>query len=296
MIFLGSCFSEHILKKLSQNGFKCFDSPNGICFNPISILNPFEKIIKNEFYQMNDLIEKNGIYFSKFHHGKFQNQNPNDLLVEINNELLNFKNQLKKTQYIFISLGSAFVYTLSSTKEIVANCHKLEASNFKKELLSVNAIVESFEKTFSFLTENHPNINIVLTVSPVKHLRDGVIENVKSKSTLILSINELIKKHPKINYFPSFELLNEDLRDYRFYENDGAHPNQLAIDYIFEQFKNTYLSETSLSLLEQHSKLNQLKSHKSINNNGIEYQKWQNHIQEETLKLEQMMSDDTTNK
>lgn len=245
LVFSGSCFSEHIANSLTDLNFNVYSQPNGVVFNPISIADAFLRVCSGEDYAEKELVHHNGLWHSKYHHGSFSESNKTDVLKKANHELHTLKRQLKVATHLFITFGSTYVYKLKETDEIVANCHKLPSSNFEKQLLKTKdfvpqwvALVEQLEKLF-------PQLQFVFTVSPVKHLRDGVIENNLSKSTLLLGIQEIREKHPKTEYFPAFELVNDDLRDYRFYEQDAAHPNSLAIDYVLERFKESMLDSES---------------------------------------------------
>lgn len=268
LVFAGSCFSENIASKLVKLHFNCINSPNGIVFNPISLAVPFQQLIAQKNYTEQDTIQQNNTWYSLHHHGKIHHENQNELLNQINQNQDNFKKQLLAAKWLFITFGSAWVYTLKSKNTIVANCHKLPQQHFEKRLLSVNEIAAIWQPIIAQLKTLNPELNIVFTVSPVKHLRDGVHENNLSKATLLLAINQLIQD--KDNYFSAYELLNDDLRDYRFYETDAAHPNTMAIDYIFEKFKTTYFNEITLALISEIEKLNMMLAHKITGNNTNE--------------------------
>ncbi len=270
MVFAGSCFSENIASKLQNLYFDCIHSPNGIVFNPISLAVPFQKIINNTFYAETDTIQHSNMWYSLHHHGKINHINQSDLLNQINQKQEDFKSQILKANWLFITFGSAWVYTLKANNIIVANCHKIPQTQFEKRLLTVAEITTIWKPILAHLKLLNPTLNIVFTVSPVKHLRDGVLENNLSKATLLLAINELVKINA--TYFPAYELLNDDLRDYRFYETDAAHPNAIAIDYIFDKFKTTYFNEKNLQIITEIEKLNTMLGHKTISNNTNEIQ------------------------
>lgn len=279
LLFLGSCFSENIANLLLQKHFKVLSNPNGITFNPLSIGKPFELIMQKAEYSSNDIVSAQNHYFSKFHHGKINHSNETKLLKQINTDLNLFKDALTSCKHLFITFGSAYVYRLIETNEIVANCHQLPQNQFKKELLTVQEIFDFYKPIIQFLAENFPQINITFTVSPVKHLRDGVVENNISKSTLLLAIHSMVNEFPTIQYFPSYELMNDDLRDYRFYESDGAHPNAIAINYIYEKFKNTFFDKETISFEKEITAYFKLKNHQPILNSALKTQQLQMKIE-----------------
>lgn len=280
--FLGSCFSDHIAKQLKLAGFKVADSVNGVVFNPISLAEPLLRLIHPQPYTEDSICFNNGLYYSDFHHGVFASPDQSVLLYQINNNQTEFATQLAQCKFLFITFGSAYVYKRVENNRLVANCHKQASNSFNKALLSVSEIVDCYEPILHYLEENYPQLSVVFTVSPVKHLRDGVVENQWSKATLLLAIHQLLNKS-NVTYFPSYELLNDDLRDYRFYESDGAHPNQLAIDYIFDKFKDVFFDDKTVQYFEEAIKLSKLKNHIPIHKHGEEYQKW-------ILKTEEMES------
>ncbi len=269
LLFIGSCFSEHISYKLTEIQLDINSNPNGTIFNPVSLAQPIIRFLNNTLYTENDLIENNGNHYSIHHHSKLFNADKTDLLNLLNKKQEAFEEQLKTAKWLFITFGSAWVYSLKSNQTIVANCHKIPQNNFEKRLLNIEEISTIWAPLLAKLKINYPALNIVFTVSPVKHLRDGVHENNLSKSTLLLAINSLL--NTKIMYFPAYELVVDDLRDYRFYESDCAHPNAMAIDYVFDKFKETYFSQNMNSISIEILKYLQLKNHKPISTTGKEY-------------------------
>ena len=251
LVFVGSCFSEHIANRLIDFEFNVQNSPNGIVYNPISLADAFLRISENRDYVQNDLIHHNGYWHSKFHHGSFSDLHVHDTLHGMNNNLHAFRDALKKAKFLFVSFGSAIVYTWKEDGNVVANCHKIPQQKFEKRLLSVNEISDTWRHVIEILKQLNPHLQIVFTVSPVKHLKDGVEQNQISKSILMLALYELKNRNPDLNYFPAYELVTDDLRDYRFYETDGAHPNTMAIDYVFDKFSAAYFdSETKSFFIE----------------------------------------------
>lgn len=285
LLFSGSCFSENIATKLQSLMFDVYAQPNGTIFNPISIAEPITRIINNQVYNENAIIQRDDLFFSKFHHGSFYAKDSSDLLKDINKSLHLFETKLQKAKFLFLTFGSAYVYEYIDSQEIVTNCHKLPQHRFSKRLLSIQEIEAVYQPILKHLAEINPELNVVLTVSPVKHLKDGIQENQLSKSTLLLAIHQLKSTNPNTSYFPAYELVTDDLRDYRFYENDGAHPNQLAIDYVFEKFKTTYFSEETRVYFDEQLNFQKLKNHKPIQKLGNAYEAWIKQVKEVEEKL-----------
>jgi len=272
LLMLGSCFSEHIAGRLSNLKFNVIPQPLGIVFNPDSLAKPFIQMFQGKTYTKKDLLFQNDIWYSKFHHGVFSDVDAGVLLELMNKTQADFEEGIKYAKFLFITLGSAWVYRLKEGGEIVANCHKIPQLNFTKELLDADMIVSIWTKILGQLKQLAPQLQVVLTVSPVKHLRDGVTENTVSKSMLLVAIHRLKLLYPDLTYFPAYELVNDDLRDYRFYEQDGAHPNGMAIHYVFDKFIGTYLDSDTMEYVKQMEKFNLLKSHRVSRQEGPEYE------------------------
>jgi hypothetical protein len=257
---------------------------------PLALQNLLIGFIKHKVYDENAIIQRDDLFFSKYHHGSFYSKDSSDLIKEINDGLYLFETKLQKAKFLFLTFGSAYVYELIDSQEIVANCHKLPQNRFTKRLLSIHEIEAVYQPILKHLAEINSELNVVLTVSPVKHLKDGIIENQLSKSTLLLAIHQLKNTHPNTSYFPAYELVTDDLRDYRFYENDGAHPNQLAIDYVFEKFKSTYFSEETRVYFDEQLNFQKLKNHKPIQQQGNAYEAWIKQVKEVEEKLKDKYS------
>lgn len=262
IVLMGSCFTENIGKKLSDYYFDTMLNPNGIVFNPLSLAEPFSRQFNQMAYTEGDLIYSNDKWASWFHHGKFSNDNKEILLATINHEQKVFEQFVSKAQWLIITFGTAWVYHFLPEQLLVANCHKVAGQEFKKRLLEVDEIVNCWQNIVQKLNAINPELNIIFTVSPVKHLRDGVAENTISKATLHLAIDKLVGN--RIHYFPAYELVNDDLRDYRFYETDGAHPNAMAIDYVFEKFCNSVISKEANDIMDALDAYNRLKYHRPL--------------------------------
>lgn len=189
----------------------------------------------------------NGLWHSWMHHGSFSKPEKTDCLNLINSSLQEAHTKLKNAKVLIITLGSAYVYQHKKDEVIVANCHKVPNKEFEKNRLSIDTIFNEMEIVFKKLQAFNPNIKIIITVSPIRHIRDGIIENQRSKSTLLLASELLVDKYSFITYFPAYEIIMDELRDYRFYEEDMIHPNKVAVDYIWEKFKETYFREDTFN-------------------------------------------------
>jgi hypothetical protein len=280
IMLIGSCFAENIGDLLQEHRFKSETNPFGILFNPLSICNNLMDCIKQNPFNTNYILEKGGEYFSFLHHSSVNASSKEKLIEKINQTNQSTFNFIKDCDYLLITFGTAYYFKHIALDACVANCHKQAGNDFEKKLLSVNEITERCAKFIKELQKINPKLKIIFTVSPVKYLKDGLIENNLSKATLLLSINELTKKNKHCFYFPAYELVTDDLRDYRFYKEDLAHPNEQAIKYIWDKFSETYFSEKTKLLNEKINKLNLALNHKMLHNNAEENLKFQLHVAE----------------
>ncbi len=285
-IFLtGSCFSDHIGNFLHDYKFNVRCNPNGNVFNPISIFSTLKGVALNESITESDLFESEDLWFSRQCNSKIFGETRKELaekLKSLQDESFHF---LSKCSCLFITLGTAFVYELKGMKAPLANCHRLPASLFDKRLLSVTEIENSFSQFYKALDTLPSRPQIVITVSPVKHLKDGVVENNLSKSTLLLAVNGIRSRFSDVGYFPAFEIVNDELRDYRFYNGDFAHPNQSAIDYVTERFTETYLSEDAKKFISEYSEIKAAMKHRVQQGNSAKHRSFLRTFYEKTIAL-----------
>jgi len=244
VLCIGSCFTEHIGEKLAYYKYPILTNPMGILFNPISILNGLSRVIQNTGYDAHSLYHTGDKWISWDHHSQFSHRDQEVVLNRIQEQLDQAHDRLQRCNYVFISWGTAWVYRWKNTGQVVANCHKVPAQHFDKKLLEVADIVLEYAKLIEKISEVHPQLKIVFTVSPVRHWKDGALENQVSKSTLRVAVHQLMQRFERVGYFPSYELMMDDLRDYRFYKSDMLHPNVVAIDYIWDRFCEGYIPET----------------------------------------------------
>ncbi|WP_456439517.1 GSCFA domain-containing protein, partial [Psychroserpens sp.] len=216
----GSCFSEHIAEKFSYYKFQKFDNPFGILFHPLAIENLIVNAINEKQYSEDDIFFHNEQWHCFEAHSKLSRTSKEELLKTLNTQVKATSAFLNDASHIVITLGTAWAYRLIETDNFVANCHKIPQKKFLKELLSVDAITESLEAIVSLIKSINSNVSIVFTVSPVRHIKDGFVENTQSKSHLISAIHQLVEPRKQLYYFPSYEIMLDELRDYRFYKDD----------------------------------------------------------------------------
>jgi hypothetical protein len=259
---IGSCFTEHIGHQLMHNKFNVLLNPFGILFHPIAIFNALNKIVKQELFSENDLFFHHELWHSFEHHSDFSNTDKNMCLNNINDSILQAHEFIKKTKYLFITLGTSIVYEFNENHKIVSNCHKVEANKFNKRYLEETEIHLMFNLFYENILKLNQDIKILFTISPVRHWRDGLIENNRSKALLINCVHQWTSQYSQISYFPAYELVIDDLRDYRFFEKDLCHPNALAIEYVWNYFKRMYFDDITLAYIQDIEKYNNLLNHK----------------------------------
>ncbi len=232
---MGSCFAENMGKRLDDLSLTLLNQPFGTQFNPIRIL----KALAFETPRASDVYTEGDFYLHPDFHSDFISQNPEDLLAEIRVKQEETKAFLKQADTLLLTFGTAYFYHDKILNRPIANCHKQASQRFEKHMNQVSEITQAYR---AFI-KSHPHLHLILTVSPVRHTRDGMMENSVSKATLRLAANEIAQEFPgQVTYFPAFEIMMDELRDYRFYEKDLIHPNEMAVDYIWEKFKETYFS------------------------------------------------------
>ncbi|MBR9831978.1 GSCFA domain-containing protein [bacterium] len=274
IVLFGSCFSEHIAERLGLHKFQVLKNPFGILYHPAAIANAVHETITEKVYSIEDLTQHNELFHSWNHHSQFSGIDQDLVLDKINIEIKKAHVHLKKAKYLVVTFGSAWAYQLNSNHRLVANCHKYPNTQFQKRLTSVDAIVEQWNNLLISLNQFNSNLNIIFTISPVRHLRDGFRENQWSKSVLHIAVQQLQQQHHQLNYFPAYELIIDDLRDYRFFEQDMVHPNSLAIDYVWERFSSTYFNNTTKELNKQIIQFIRASSHRPFQPKSEAHQKF----------------------
>lgn len=273
LFLAGSCFTEQIGTKLDSHKFRTIQNPNGILFNPVSISNALISYIEQKQYQPEDLFFQQEQWGSWDHHTRFSAMSATDCLNNINTSINEAHHFLKQTNWLLLTLGSAFVYELES-KKIVANCHKVPTDKFTKRLLSTEEVVTTLDILIYRLKQFNPGIKIIFTISPVRHLRDGFVENNRSKATLINAVHHMVDKFENLFYFPAYELVIDDLRDYRFFAEDMVHPNYAATNYVWEKFSEACIDEDSKLLMKELFTIQAAYTHKPFQPTSAAHQKF----------------------
>ncbi|MBT8219970.1 MAG: GSCFA domain-containing protein [Bacteroidia bacterium] len=261
---IGSCFAEHMADRLKYFLFKVYSNPNGILYNPISLADSILKLLDRNIYQISDLIEHGGLWHSWDHHHSKSGTNPEELIQRMNDTVRVSAQNLENADVILVTFGTAFAYRYLATGQIVANCHKIPNTEFEKIRLQQNSIVGIWQDVLDRLFSANPKRQVIFTVSPIRHVKDGIVANQRSKAALLLSIEALFAQYPRVHYFPSYEIMMDDLRDYRFYTSDLIHPNKIALDYIWDLFKNTHIESATQSLMNEVDQLQKARGHRSM--------------------------------
>lgn len=284
-LFLGSCFTENIGNRLLDLKFPVLVNPFGVLYNPVSVRHGLEILLDQRSFNENDLGFFNDQWFSFYHDSEFSDTDKQTCLDKINNTVNEARIHLQKVKYLVITFGTAWVYEYLKSGNIVSNCHKIPAKEFKRYKLGVEDIFVNWAKLINRLEELNSDLKIIFTVSPVRHWKDGAVQNQLSKSTLILAIHQLKKVFDNIEYFPAYEIMMDDLRDYRFYADDMLHPSKLAIDYIWEQFSQTYFEKETTEIIREIDKIIIAKNHRPFNVNTENHRKF---IENQLKKIQEL--------
>ena len=285
MLF-GSCFAENIGHKLIESKFRTDLNPFGILYNPASIALSIRRLMDHKKWENEELFFSDGLYHSFGHHSCFSDVSPEACLHKINERLIISAGNLRKTSKLFITFGTAYVFRLQETGQVVANCHKLPAKLFIRERLTVQQIVTLWEKLLTDLSGMNKELTIFFTVSPVRYWQDGVHENQLSKSILLLAVEQLNALFPgRSVYFPAYELMMDELRDYRFYAEDLCHPSNTAIQYIWERLTETWMDELTQRLMKEIDEIKKALNHKPFNQRNDAYKHFLSQL---LLQIEQL--------
>lgn len=286
ILMIGSCFVENIGEKLSYYKLQNLQNPFGILFHPGAIENFISHAIHTHEYTSEDIFYHNERWHCFEAHSVLSDPNPDKLLKKLNQNLQLTRDYLLKASHIVITLGTAWVYKNIDSGKLVANCHKLPQKNFSKELLSLVEIEGSLDTLLSALKSINPDLTIIFTVSPVRHLKDGFVENQISKAHLIAALHKVIDEHNSVaHYFPAYEIMMDELRDYRFYAEDMLHPNPVAINYIWEKFVEVWFSSKAVSALKQVGSIQKSLAHRPFYENSISYQTFSQKLQDKIKDL-----------
>ncbi|MDX2002401.1 MAG: GSCFA domain-containing protein [Chitinophagales bacterium] len=262
---MGSCFTESIGAYLVGYKFKTFINPFGIVYNPLSIHNQMQMLLTDKIFKREDLFFHNEVWNSFFHHGKFSHPDAEMALENINNTLDRARKELMRTDLLIVTLGTAWVYEFLKTSQVVSNCHKVPEKEFRRFQLSVDKIADTLGTTLNQLKKLNPKLQVLFTISPVRHMKDGAAENQLSKATLLVAVHKMIRQCNYAHYFPAYEIMMDDLRDYRFYEADMVHPSSIAIEYIWEKFYKAYIDKRAFMVMMQIEEIDAARNHRPRN-------------------------------
>ena len=274
ILLMGSCFSEEISNKLQALKFNVIQNPNGILYDPLSISDALFSYIENKPFEEKNLFQLNGLWYSWQHHSVFSGINKESVLQKINDSRLGAHVFLKNATYLFITFGTAFNYLLKNNLQNVANCHKAPGNSFIKNLLPVEEIRADLQSVITALEIFNPQLRIIFTVSPVKHIKDGIIENSRSKARLIEAAHAIAEEKQNAFYFPSYEIVTDILRDYRFFKKDLVHPNEMATDFVFEKFSESFFDRETKNIINEIEKVTAAANHKPFEKESEKHQKF----------------------
>jgi len=274
LMAIGSCFAVNIGLKLSESKFNIDTNPFGTLFNPHSIFKLLKLSMDSESISEQGIIQHQGIYHHFDFHGDFSALSQAELVNRANQLIADTHRQLQKLTVLIITFGTAIVYEQKLSGEIVANCHKLPASNFNRRIADVDEIVSEFGDFIAKLRTTNSDIKIILTVSPVRHLKESFEQNNLSKSILRVACDQITRTFTGITYFPAFEIMMDDLRDYRFYADDMLHPNAMATDYIWQKFMDTYFDGETVHFIRQWSEVQKALQHRPFHPTSAEHQQF----------------------
>lgn len=291
LLLMGSCFTENMGEKLRKQKFQVLENPNGILFNPVSVSEAISAYISNKKYTPSNLFQYNEAWHSWKHHSRFSGITAIESIDKINTATAAAHEYVKNADYVMITLGSAWVYELTEKAigaelhSVAANNHKAPADWFSRKLLTVTNTIEVLENMLAQLFLFNPAIKIIFTISPVRHLREGVVENNRSKAVLIQSVHELVDKYSQLYYFPAYEIVIDDLRDYRFYAEDLVHPNYQATQYVWEKLIAACMNEQTQLLMKDIADINLAFQHKPFNGASTQHQKFLSSYLSKTKQL-----------
>lgn len=274
IITVGSCFSDQVGGLLSKYKFNIFQNPFGVLYNPLSIAQALKLALYKQMLKEDNLIFHNSLWHSFYFHGSFSHSSAHHVLENTNRAINEVHNYLKTAEFLFVTFGTAWVYRYVNTNQVVSNCHKLPANEFQRFRLTVEEIIEEWEELCRELKQFNPHLKIIFTVSPVRHFKDGAHQNQLSKSILFIAIDKIIANNNHIDYFPSYEIVNDELRDYRFYADDMLHVAEKAIQIVFEKFKTCYFNTKTIEYLNDIQSIIRAVEHRVLNVNKDETKKF----------------------
>lgn len=285
LMLWGSCFAENVGKMLSDSKFLCDVNPFGILYNPLSIAEALRQVSVRKHYTSADLRCDRGTWFSLMHHSSFDSPDPDRCLQLVNGRIDRAYERLAEADWLLLTWGTARVYTWKEDGRIVGNCHKLPERMFDRRLLEPDEIADEYAELLEGLHAKRPDMHVLFTVSPIRHAKDGMHGNQLGKAVLLLAADKLCRQFPFCHYFPSYEIMMDELRDYRFYADDMLHPSRMAVDYIWERFSDTCFAEDARSFIRQWESVRKGLEHRPFNPESENYRAFLRQI---LLKIEDL--------
>ena len=286
ILLLGSCFVENIGDKFNYFKFQSLQNPFGILYHPKAIENLILNAINEKVYDESDVFYLNERWHCFDAHSDLSSNSKDEILKNLNDSIKLTNEQINKSTNIIITLGTAWAYRFIETDSVVANCHKIPQKKFLKQIQSVKSIIESLEAITELIKSVNPNASILFTVSPIRHIKDGFVENTQSKSHLISAIHQVVEPRKNIYYFPSYEIMMDELRDYRFYAEDMLHPNKIAINYIWEHFQSVWISSECRQTMEEVDAIQKGINHKPFNLESEQHKEFQKRLELKKSQLQ----------
>lgn len=262
---MGSCFTEHIGKFLEEDKFNILQNPYGIVFDPETLSRSVIDLMEENYIEETELFQQHDIWHHWKFHSRYSGLDKKVVLDGMNQSIKQGHEFLKKAKWLVLTLGTSYVYRLVENNHVVANCHKVPAKNFVRHFNTIESNIQAFDIMLYRLFRFNPNIRVMFTVSPVRHIKDGIVENNRSKARLLETVHHLVDKFDRLHYFPAYEIMVDVLRDYRFYDVDLVHPNYAGTSYVLERFKESCMSPETIELSETMHKIFLAKKHKPFN-------------------------------
>jgi len=288
ILLLGSCFVENIGNKLEYFKFQNLQNPFGILFHPLAIESLITNAINDKVYTEEDVFFQNEQWHCFDAHSRLSNSSKETLLIDLNSSITSTYQQIQESTHIIITLGTSWVYRHIETDKYVANCHKIPQKQFLKELLTLDEVSQSFEAIISLIKSVNQEASIIFTVSPVRHIKDGFVENTQSKAYLVSAIHSVLSQKSQLRglfYFPSYEIMLDELRDYRFYKEDMLHPNKTAVNYIWERFHQVWINESAIKTMNDVEAVQKGLQHKPFSQNSKGHQQFLESLEEKKQAL-----------
>ncbi|SFU30604.1 GSCFA family protein [Pustulibacterium marinum] len=290
LLLMGSCFASNMAEKLAYYKFQHVVNPFGVLFHPIAIEKLLTRAINKEAFTDADIFFANEQWHCFDVHSELSHADKDIFLENLNKQLTNLHASVHNATYFVLTLGTAWVYRLIEKDDLVANCHKIPQKKFLKEILSVEEVVASLENISVLLKSINPQLKMITTVSPVRHLKDGFVENMQSKAHLLAAVQQVVTPREQLYYFPSYELMMDELRDYRFYKEDMIHPNALAVTYIWKKFLDVWFSEEAIQFSKEIDQIQKGLSHRSFNAQSEAHQQFLEKLNMKITKLKERYS------